>query len=420
MKILYYNTSGHLCLEKIDLNSFVSNYPTPFYIYSRSEIERNCHEILSHAGSLDFLPCYALKANYNPALLNIVKQMGFGADVVSGGELYFAKKIGIPAQKIVFAGVGKSLVEIETSIKDEIHSLNIESEAELKSVAIIAGKLKKKVIISIRVNPDINAGAHPYISTGLLSSKFGVDRKTALSLYKQAVQYPYIEPSGIHVHIGSQISTAQPYIETVTFIKQLIEDLAKLNIPIQHVDLGGGIGIDYENQLNPEGIPKTYINNILPKLLEPFKNSHLKILIELGRSILGSAGLLISKIQYVKRTPQKKFYIVDAAMNNLIRPSLYNAHHQIVPLIKSDAGSEPVDVVGPVCETSDFLAIDKSLPNLTEGDYIAVTGAGAYGQVLASNYNLRPIIAEYLVEGNQVETILKGETLDDIAGKFNF
>ncbi len=181
MKILYYNTSGHLCLEKIDLNSFVSNYPTPFYIYSRSEIERNCHEILSHAGSLDFLPCYALKANYNPALLNIVKQMGFGADVVSGGELYFAKKIGIPAQKIVFAGVGKSLVEIETSIKDEIHSLNIESEAELKSVAIIAGKLKKKVIISIRVNPDINAGAHPYISTGLLSSKFGVDRKTALS-----------------------------------------------------------------------------------------------------------------------------------------------------------------------------------------------------------------------------------------------
>jgi len=420
MKILYYNTSGHLFFEMVDVKSLVSKFPTPFYIYSKNEIERNCREIISHGHSLDFLPCYALKANYNPALLTIIKQMGFGADVVSGGELYFAKKVGIPAEKIVFAGVGKSRKEIEASIKDEIHSLNIESESELKSVAIIAEKLKKKIVISIRVNPDIDAGAHPYISTGLLSSKFGVDKETAISLYKQAAQYPYIEPSGVHVHIGSQISTAQPYIETVDFIEQLIEDLAKLNIQIKYIDLGGGIGIDYENQLNQEGIPITYINDILPILFEPLRKHHLKVLVELGRSVIGSAGLLISKIQYIKETSQKKFYIVDAAMNNLIRPSLYNAHHQIIPLAKSYAGSELVDVVGPVCESSDFLARERSLPILKEGDYIAITGAGAYGQSLASNYNLRPKIAEYLIEGNQVETIFKGEILDDIADKFNF
>ncbi len=420
MKILYHNNDGHLCFEKINLSSFVANVPTPFYIYSHNEVEKNCRDILSHAGSLNFLPCYALKANYNPTLLNIIKKMGFGADVVSGGELFFAKKIGIPAQKIVFAGVGKSEQEIEASINNEIHSLNVESESELKTVAKVAENLQKKIVISIRVNPDIDAGTHPYISTGLVSSKFGVDRETALSLYKQAVKYPFIKPSGIHVHIGSQISTAEPYLETILFLNHLIEDLANLDIHIQYLDLGGGIGIDYKNQLNPEGIPRTYINEILPKLLAPLRNRNLKVLIELGRSVIGTAGLLISKILYVKRTPQKKFYIIDAAMNNLIRPSLYNAHHQIIPLKHIEGDLEPVDIVGPVCESTDFLAKDRPLPDLKEGDYLAISGVGAYGQALASNYNLRVRIAEYLVNGGSVESIFKAETLDEIANRFNF
>jgi diaminopimelate decarboxylase len=419
MKILYYNTNGELCLENVNLQSLIANIPTPFYIYSQSEIEKNCREILSHIGSLSFLPCYALKANYNPAILKIIKQMNFGADVVSGGELFFAKKIGIPVKKIVFAGVGKSAEEIETSIKDGIHSLNVESEAELSLVAKIAERLKKNVVISVRVNPDIDAGAHPYISTGLLTSKFGVDRDKALSLYQKAAKYTYIKPLGIHVHIGSQISSVKPFIETAHFLDQLIDDLAKIDIQIQYLDLGGGIGIDYENQLNSEGNPRTYINDILPKLLHPLRNRKLKILIELGRSVVGSAGLLISKIQYVKKTPEKKFYIIDAAMNNLIRPSLYNAHHQIVPLAKTDIGIELVDVVGPVCETSDFLAKDRKLPILKAGDYLAITGAGAYGQALSSNYNLRPRIAEYLVKESQVQPIYKAETLDDLASKYN-
>jgi diaminopimelate decarboxylase len=308
MKYLYYNSEDYLCFDKVDLSSTVATYPTPFDIYSAEEIRRNCKDVLSCSGSLDFLPCYALKANYNPSLLKIIKQMNFGADVVSGGELFFALKSGIPPEKIVFAGVGKS--------KDEI-------------------------------SRAVNEG-----------------------------------------------------------------------ISIRYIDLGGGIGIDYQHQLNGNEKPNTYIKKILPGLLKPFKNEKRKVLIELGRSIIGSAGLLITKILYVKETPHKKFIIVDAAMNNLIRPSLYDAYHQILPLNHKENLTEVVDIVGPVCETSDFFAKDRSLPVLNEGDYLAITGAGAYGQALSSNYNLRPMIAEHLVEDNRVQTIFKGESIETIASKY--
>ena len=420
MKHIYYNSEKNLSLEKCDLTSIVSRFSTPFYIYSCEEIKKNCQDILSIAAPLNFLPCYALKANYNPDLLKIIKQMGFGADVVSGGELYFARKIGIPPEKIVFAGVGKTQDEIRDAVREEIHSLNIESESELEAVATIAREIGKKATIAIRVNPDIDPKTHPYISTGLHSNKFGVTKNVAIKLYQKAIKLSHIEPSGIHVHLGSQIETVNPYIETVAFIKNMLHELKDLGIDIRHIDLGGGIGIDYQHQLNSDGKPRTYINEILPGLLKPFIEGNRKVLIELGRSIIGTAGLLITKVLYIKNTPQKKFIVVDAAMNNLIRPSLYDAYHQILPLTSSDKKEEKVDVVGPICETSDFFARDRSLPHLNEGDFLAITGAGAYGQSLSSNYNLRPMIPEYLIEGDHMHTIFEGESIASIAEKYKF
>lgn len=396
----------------------VGKYPSPFYIYNAGEIRKNCIDVLSCADSYDFLPCYALKANYNPSLIKIIKQMNFGVDVVSGGELFFALKNGIPPEKIVFAGVGKTKDEIYQAINEGIHSINVESKSELELITNIATKLEKKIVLAVRVNPDIDAKTHPYISTGLHSSKFGVAPEMALQLYKQAIQSPFLEPSGIHVHIGSQIEIIEPYLETVSFLKGYISQLEEENIPIKYIDLGGGIGIDYQHQLSEGNTPNTYINKILPGLLKPFRNEKRKLVMELGRSIIGSAGLLITKILYIKKTPQKKFVIVDAAMNNLIRPSLYSAYHQILPLHQYDNLNETVDIVGPICETSDFFAQDRHLPATKEGDYLAITGAGAYGQALSSNYNLRPMIAEYLVEDDQIHTIFQGESIETIASKY--
>ena len=419
MKNLYYNSDNRLCIEKIDLSSILKKYPTPFYIYSTNEIKKNCKDVLSCVGNLDLLPCYALKANYNPALIKIIRDLGFGADVVSGGELHFALTNGISPEKIVFAGVGKNKDEISQAINSGIHSINIESTSELRQVMSIAKQHKKDIVIAVRVNPDIDANTHPYISTGLHSSKFGVTRETAVELFKMAKDAEYILPTGIHVHIGSQIESSGPYLETVKFLKDFISDLSELGIQIEYIDLGGGIGINYHNQIGNDDEQSTFIKRILPELLKPLENENKKILIELGRSIIGSAGFLLTRVLYIKETPKKKFIIVDAAMNNLIRPSLYDAYHQILPVISTSDPIEVVDVVGPVCETSDFFAKDRSLPALKEGDVIAITGAGAYGQALSSNYNLRPTIAEYLIDDEEVHTIYKGESIEDLAMKFN-
>lgn len=419
MKYLYYNSKNVLNIENVDLLSLANLNRTPFYVYSHAEIIKNCEEILSTFGQIDILPCYALKANFNPVLLKIIVSQGFGVDVVSGGELFFALQSGVPADKIVFAGVGKTEEEIEEAVKVGIHSLNIESESELNTVARIVQNYKKNIAIGIRVNPDIDPKTHPYISTGQLSNKFGVAKATALNLYQKADALDYIDPVSIHVHIGSQIQTAEPYRATVKFLKNFISELQLLGIDIKHIDLGGGIGIDYENQYTDDNLPRTFIQEILPELLKPLRNENKKILIELGRSIIGSAGLLITKVLYIKNSLKKKFIVVDAAMNNLIRPSLYNAYHQIVPVQSGQKKSEKVDIVGPVCESTDFFARDRLLPLLNEGDYLAITGVGAYGQALASNYNLRPIVAEYLVENDRYRTIFKGQSIREILQKYN-
>jgi diaminopimelate decarboxylase len=350
-------------------------------------------------------------------ILNIIRQQGFGADVVSGGELLFALKAGFPPDKIVFAGVGKSHEEIELSLQKGIHSLNIESSAELDATSQIAQNLGIPATISFRLNPDIDAKTHAYISTGLQENKFGISAQEALQLYERASKNPFLRPKGIHVHIGSQITSLKPYLETVSFIHKFVKKLKAKDIDIEFVDLGGGIGIVYDYNFKEQRIT-TYLPDILPKYLDGFKSLNLKLIIELGRSIIGSAGILISKVLYRKQTPKKTFIIVDAAMNNLLRPSLYGAHHEINPLKLQNLDEEIVDIVGPVCETGDFLAKERKVQTLSEGDYIAISGAGAYGQVLSSNYNLRPRIAEYLVHNKAVDTICPAEKIEEIFTRF--
>ena len=420
MKILYYNSRRQLCLEKIPLLRFCKGVATPFYIYSTAEIQKNCKEIRQITKGYDFLPFYAMKANYNPVLVKLIHQHGFGADVVSGGELYFARKCSIPAEKIVFAGVGKTQSELEQAIKTGIHSINIESEAELELLDTLTRRLKKKVNLAIRINPDIDPRTHPYISTGLLTNKFGITKDLAVQLYLKLKRHPYIKANGIHVHIGSQITSADPYIQTVKFLLNLRGKLQPQGVVIDFIDLGGGIGLHYQDQLDTAKTARTCIQSILPKLLPYFKNESVKLMMELGRAVVGSAGLLITRVLYIKKTPLKKFVIVDAGMNNLIRPSLYHAYHQILPLLKKNHKIEKVDVVGPVCETSDFFARERKIPSLQAGDFIAITGAGAYAQAISSNYNLRPSLAEYLVNDSRVKTIYKGETIKEIAAKYSW
>jgi diaminopimelate decarboxylase len=417
-KILHYTNNDELCIEGISCSTLIRQIPTPFYVYSHGAIEKNCSEVIELTRNFELLPCYALKANYNPKLLQHIHGFGFGADVVSGGELFFALKAGFPPQEIVFAGVGKTAQEIEYAIRTGIHSINVESESELRVIEKTAAKLKKKVRIAFRVNPDINPKTHPYISTGIHSSKFGITRELAMELFKRASAHPFLLPDGIHVHIGSQIEEEGPYLETVNYLLKMKHDLEQMHIPISYLDLGGGIGINYYNQLDEADNRQTYLSAILPKMLKPLKGTNVKLLIELGRSIIGSAGFLITKVLYVKHTPHKNFIIVDAAMNNLVRPSLYQAYHQILPLQKSNGEMHQADVVGPVCETSDFLARDRELPVVKEGDYLLISGAGAYGQALASEYNLRPMIPEYLIQNEHYTEIYKGDTVQSIAERY--
>lgn len=415
----YYKNSCLFC-ENVDLHEFAKTVSTPFYLYSQAEIEYNCDAVWQAAGNASFQPYYALKANFNPALLKIILDKNFGADIVSGGELYFAKKTGFPAEKIVFAGVGKTDQEIQQALDNNIHSINIESEEELKRIAQLAKKSRKKQRIAIRINPDIEAKTHPYISTGLHTNKFGVSADRAFELYLEASKQSHLFVEGIHVHIGSQITQDTPYLATAEFLRNFIKRLKEKAIEIKYLDLGGGIGIDYDNAFDDTNKPRTYINEILQNYIGAFKDLNIMLFAELGRSIVGSAGVLVTKVLLNKKTPLKKFIITDAAMNNLIRPSLYQAKHEIVPLVKNSKLQIKSDIVGPVCESSDFFAKDISIQEMNPNEYLAIGSAGAYSQVLASNYNLRPTIAEYLVNGSQVTCIFKGNSIENLAANFEW
>lgn len=371
---------------------------------------------------LDFLNCYAIKANSNPEILTLLAEEGAGAEIASGGELYLALKFGYLRNKITFTGVGKTNEEIEYALKENIFNFTVESLQEIKVISEIAHRLGIIARISIRVNPDIDAKTHPYITTGMKENKFGIDSKDILDVFKTASTLPSIDIIGIHSHIGSQITEVEPYIEAVEYLGKLITKVESMGINIRYLNFGGGFGVQYKNVLTHRYIPieedeiKQYaslgdhIESVI-KLLSQFNK---KLVIEPGRSLVANAGILAGKVLYTKQGEIKKFVITDTGMNDLMRPCLYQAYHQIVPLALKDTGYETVDVVGPVCETSDFLAVHRNIQKLERGDEFAVMTTGAYGYTLSSNYNARLRPAEVLVDGDKYKLIRNREKLEEL------
>jgi len=381
---------------------------TPFYLYSADTITRHLHTYLKAFSPVPHLVAYAAKANSNIAILRLLAKGGGGADIVSDGELQRALRAGIDPQKVVFAGVGKTREEMKSALCAGILLFNVESEQELIALDETAKSLRMKARIGLRVNPDVNPKTHPYISTGLKKSKFGINKSDALTHYKLAARLANIEVVGIHSHIGSQLTDVKPFVSALTKISELIVSLRSSGIPIQYWDIGGGLGITYDNELPP--LPKELAESLLPIL----KESGCTIILEPGRSIIGNAGILVTRVLYTKKTEAKNFVVVDAGMNDLIRPSLYGAYHRILPVLKKKRQSLTVDVVGPICESGDFLAQDRVMPQTAQEDLLAVISAGAYGFSMSSNYNARPRPPEILVHEESFSIIRERESVNDL------
>ena len=421
MQYFFYKEHDLYC-ENVSLAELVEEYGTPLYVYSRNQILENYKAIEDSFGTAEHLTCYALKANSNLSILKLLAEEGAGADVVSAGELFLALKAGFPPQKIVFAGVGKRDDEIEYALTQNIFSLNAESHQELQLISRVALRLNTTARVSLRVNPNIDAQSHPYITTGLHSNKFGIDSAKALDAFQFALSLPSIEVIGLHTHVGSQITKAEPFIETAKFVIQFLNKMRGSGIRISHIDFGGGFGVQYANALRHEALPaEDSPHNHIPSLgefvaafLPILQQSGCSLWLEPGRSIVADAGILLTKVLYTKENGAKKFVVTDAGMTDLLRPSLYNAHHQIVPVKIETYEHEKVDVVGPICETGDFLARDRMLSKVKPNDYLAVLTAGAYGFVNTSHYNARPRPAEILVNGERVRVIRQRETFEHL------
>ena len=395
-----------LYAESIPVIDLMAQYGSPLYIYSRTEIEQNWQQFDAAFGERPHLVCYAVKANSNLAVLNVLANLGSGFDIVSIGELERVIAAGGMPNRCVFSGVAKSKAEIQKALEIGIYCFNVESEGELERIQSIAKAIGIMAPISIRINPDVDAKTHPYISTGLKENKFGVDADTALSLYHMADQSEYLKICGLDYHIGSQISDVLPFIEALDKALELISQLQSDGIKVSHLDLGGGIGISYKDEQTIN--TSDYIQSVLSRA------GDLKILLEPGRAIVGNAGIFVTQVEYLKRNSIKSFAIVDGAMNDLMRPSLYDAYHKAVVVKESPNGIESTwDLVGPVCETGDFLAKDREL-KLNQGDYIAIMSAGAYGFALSSNYNTRPRVAEVMVAGNRHALVRRREEVKSL------
>jgi diaminopimelate decarboxylase len=396
---------GQLFAEEIPCKVLAERFGTPLYVYSRATLERH---YLAFDQALDPQPheiCYAVKANSNIAVLNVLARLGAGFDIVSQGELERVLLAGGKPEKIVFSGVGKLTAEIERALAVGIGCFNVESPAELERLQTIASQMGKIAPIAIRVNPDIDARTHPYISTGLKENKFGIEAALALTLYQQARLFPNIQIKGLGCHIGSQLLDLQPFLAACDRIYQLYLALQEQGIPIEHLDLGGGLGICYRTETPPT--PAEYG----AALLQRIPNKQLKIIVEPGRAIAANAGVLLTRVEYLKHTPHKNFAIVDAAMNDLIRPALYQAEQEILPVCSDQTmASSYYDVVGPVCETGDFLGKNRQLA-IQQGDLVMIRSAGAYGFTMSSNYNSRPRAAEIMVDGDQAYVIRERESL---------
>jgi diaminopimelate decarboxylase len=401
---------GDLHCEKADLARAAALHGTPAYLYSKNTIVRNFHRYRDALAGVAHRICYSVKANSNLAILDLLAQEGAGFDIVSGGELYRVLSAAADPSSVVFSGVGKTPAEIRFALEKNIHSFNCESDVEIGQISRAAVALDRIASISIRVNPDVNAVTHPYISTGLREHKFGIDIHAVEELYRRASSLPGILPEGVSCHIGSQLLSDEPVLEALEKVLALIARLREQGHPIKNLDLGGGLGVAYRPEdRGPD------VESFIEKLKLKIQGLNLTLMLEPGRSIVAEAGVLLTRVLLVKRNGSKRFVIVDAAMNDLIRPALYEAHHEITPLRQpQDDELTPADVVGPVCESSDFLARNRPLPELKSGDLLAIRNAGAYGFVLSSNYNSRPRPCELLVNGEEVHVIRRRETYEDL------
>ena len=424
----FHYRDGHLFCEDVDLTVAAEKFGTPLYIYSAGTVLDHYTRLDAALAPLDHLICYAVKANSNRAILKLLADAGAGFDIVSGGELFRALKAGADPGKCTFAGVGKRREEIEYALDRGVYSFNVESEAELDYINEIASGKSQRAPIALRINPDVAAETHAYISTGKSENKFGIGLDRAAQIYERASKMPGVAIRGVQMHIGSQITEAKPFAAAIEKIALLVREL-KSKYKIQFFSVGGGMGIIYRRALESgsgtwwhehDGEPsafsvRDYANTIVP----PLRELGVRILVEPGRFLVGNAGVLLTRVLYIKETGRKKFAIIDAGMNDLIRPALYESYHQIVPVVQPSMSrnkTEKMDIVGPVCESGDFFAQDREMPELRPGDLLAVMSAGAYGFVMASNYNSRPLPAEALVRGDQVGLIRKRQTIEDLVG----
>ena len=424
----FHYREGELYCEEVALGRAADKFGTPLYVYSAGTILDHYRRLDAALAPLDHLICYAVKANSNGAILKLLADAGAGFDIVSGGELFRVLKAGGTAAKCTFAGVGKSREEIEYALAEGVLSFNVESEAELERIDRIARSKGVKAPIALRVNPDVDAGTHRYVSTGRSENKFGIGLDRVAAVYEHAARLPNLSIRGVQMHIGSQITDAAPFAEAIAKVAPLIEEL-KQRYPLEFFSVGGGIGIVYESSFASGSrdwwtekdrvaatmtLPLT-IADYAAAIVPPLREIGLRVLLEPGRLLVGNAGVLLTRVRYLKQAAQKKFVIVDAGMNDLIRPALYQSYHEIVPVREpSDKARESVDVVGPVCESGDFFAQDRELPPVNEGELLALMSAGAYGFAMASNYNSRPLPAEVLVQGDRFSLIRQRQTIEDL------
>jgi diaminopimelate decarboxylase len=397
-----------LYCEDVPVEHIAEQVGTPLYLYSRKTLERHFSVFDGAFSAAPHLTCYSVKACSNIALLRLFARLGAGVDVVSGGEIFRALKAGLPADKIVYSGVGKTRAEIQYALQCDILQFNIESAQELELISQVAAALGKQARIALRINPDVDPKTHPYISTGLKKNKFGIKIEAALAEYKKAAVLPGIQVTGIACHIGSQITEVTPFVDALKRVKAFVQALAGEGIAINYLDLGGGLGITYNNETPPH--PSEYARAVISEM----QGVQCTLILEPGRVIVGNAGALVARVLYTKKSEAKNFIVVDAAMNDLVRPSLYDAFHEIRPVHITGAPEIAADIVGPICESGDFLARSRQIADLSPGELIAVMSAGAYGFSMSSNYNSRPRAAEVLVSGDSFSVIRQRETCEDL------
>ncbi|UCB57178.1 MAG: diaminopimelate decarboxylase [Candidatus Omnitrophota bacterium] len=402
---------NELYCEGVKISRIAKRFDTPLYIYSRKTLIDHYRKIKKAFSAIRPLICFSVKANSNLAVLKVLANQSAGMDVVSGGELYRALKVGVAPQRIVYAGVGKREQEIALAIKAGILLFNAESFAELGLIERAAGRLRKKVDVSLRINPDVEIHTHRFITTGRMINKFGLDIRTAEEIFLRSRIFSHLNLVGVHIHIGSQITEGRPFVLAIKKALHLIKRLKSKGVQLKYFNIGGGLGIVYRNE-RPQTADE-FAQAVLPLL----KETKLKIILEPGRFIAGNSGILLTKVVYVKKTPKKNFAIVDAGMNDLIRPALYGAYHEILPVVRAKDKAERkvrYDVVGPICESGDFLAQGRDMPIVQAGDLLAVMSSGAYGFVMSSNYNSRPRVAEVLIDKNKVSLVRKRESYRDL------